>query len=165
MKKLIIATVCTAALITTGFTFAQELGIEPEKKQQRHHRQQRGIQAMPAVDQLIRAVKRLDLDDEQKQGIRAIMAAMKAEVRPVMREIKAGHLQLKELIKADTFDEAAVTALAEKEGALAAERVLIASRTASQVLKLLTDEQRGQLETMAAERRQRRGEKHKKRAG
>jgi protein CpxP len=168
MKNLIVATVSAMAIIMTGLTFAQELGIEPEQKQQRqqrHHRQHRGNQAMPAVDQLIRAVRRLGLDDEQRQGIRAIMAGMKAEVRPVMREIKSGHQQLKELIKADTFDEAAITALAEKEGALTTERVMIASRTASQVLKILTDEQRAQLETMAAERQERRAERRKQRAG
>ncbi len=38
--------------------------------------------------------------------------------------MRAGHEQLKELIKADSFDEAAVTALAEKEGALTAERLI-----------------------------------------
>ncbi len=34
--------------------------------------------------------------------------------------MRAGHEQLKELIKAEVYDDAAVTALAEKEGAFAA---------------------------------------------
>jgi Spy/CpxP family protein refolding chaperone len=76
-----------------------------------------------------------------------------------MQEMKAGHMQLKELVKAESLDEQAVAAVAETEGLLAAERLKIAARAASEIFALLTDEQREQLEAMAAERGQRHTEK------
>jgi Spy/CpxP family protein refolding chaperone len=87
------------------------------------------------------------------------MQALKAEVRPIMQATKAGHLQLKELIKADSYDEQAVAALADKEGNLAAERMMITSRALSEVFSQLTDEQRSQLDEMAAQRKGPRGER------
>jgi hypothetical protein len=56
------------------------------------------------------------------------------------------------------------TALAEQEGALAAERLIIASRAMSAVYGQLTDEQRVELETMATERAERRAEKRGQRS-
>ena len=73
--------------------------------------------------------------------------------------MRAMHAQLKELIKADTFDESAVSALARKEGDLAAERLLSASRATSNVYGQLTDEQRAQLASMAEERQAKRAER------
>lgn len=144
LTKMMTGIILTTLLLTvTGMALAQD----PEG---RHH--QRGDQSMPAVDELMRAIKRLDLSEEQKTSIKGIMHGLKTEERPLAREMKAGHQQLKELIKADSFDEAAVAALAEKEGALAAERLIITSRAMSGVYAQLTDEQRAELETMASER-------------
>ena len=76
--------------------------------------------------------------------------------------MKAGHEQLKELIKAESFDESAVAALAETEGTLAAERLIVASRAMSDVYGQLTVEQRAELEIMASERAERRAEKRER---
>ena len=54
--------------------------------------------------------------------------------------------------------------LAENEGALAAERLIIASRAMSAVYAQLTDEQRAELETIAAERAAKRAEKRNQRS-
>ena len=161
MNKLIITIVTTLLLTAAGTALAQDLYGEPGKKGQRH---QRGPQGMPVVQQLMRGLKRLDLDDEQKASIKAVMQDLKAEVRPIMQEIKAGHVQLKELIKADSYDEKAVATLAEQEGNLAAERLMITSKALSEVFSQLTDEQRDQLAAMADERMERRGERRKQRA-
>ena len=111
------------------------------------------------MDHFTRALRRLDLSDEQKESIHATMQTMKTEIAPIMSETKAGHLQLKELIKADQYDEDAVADLAAKEGDLAAERMLIASKAISVMLDQLTDEQRIQLDEMAAARKERHGKK------
>ncbi len=161
MNKLIITIITTLLLTAAGTALAQNYSGEPGEKG-RHH--QRGPQGMPVVHQLMRGLKRLDLDDEQRASIEAVMQGLKAEVRPIMQETKAGHLQLKELIKADTYDEEAVAALAEKEGELAAERVMLSSKAMSEAFGQLTDEQRVQLAEMAEERNERRGERHKQRA-
>ena len=62
-------------------------------------------------------------------------------------------------------DADAVAAIADKEGDLAAERIKLTGEALSQVLAMLTDEQRAQLDTMAAERQKRRGEKRQNRVG
>jgi len=160
MNKTIIAIITTLLLTVAGTALAQDFYGEPGEKGRRH---QRGPQGMPVVQQLMRGLKRLDLDDEQKAAIRAVMQDLKAEVRPIMQEMKAGHMQLKELIKADSYDEKAVEALAEKEGEMAAERLVITSRALSEVYSHLTPEQRDELAAMAEERTERRADRRKQR--
>lgn len=88
------------------------------------------------------------------------MKTLKAQVQPLMLEMQAGHRQLQELIKAENYDAQAVAALAEKEGSLAAKRMVLTSEALSKIFASLTDEQRVQLDTMASERKQR-TRKHK----
>ena len=61
--------------------------------------------------------------------------------------------------------KAAVSALAKKEGALAAERLIITSRAMSKVYAQLTDEQRAELATIPSERAAKRAEKRAERRG
>ena len=158
MKTLLKTILAVTFLMSAGASFAQDTGFGPGKPGQRG---QRGMQGMPAVENMMRALHRLDLADEQQANIRAIMQEMKVEVGPVMEEMKAGHLQLRELVKADVYDADAVAGLAAKEGDLAAERMVITSRALSEVYGYLTDEQRAELEEMAALRMERRSEKRK----
>lgn len=162
MNKLIITVISTLLLTSAGTALAQGFYGGPGNKGQH---QQRGMQAMPVVEQVMRGIRRLDLSDEQRESIRAVIQGLKTEVQPIMLEMKAGHLQLRELIKADSYDEDAVAALAEKEGSLAAERLMITSQALSEVLGHLTEEQRAELDEMAAERMARRGERRKAGAG
>lgn len=161
MNKLITTIITSLLLTITGVTLSQDAYAEPGNKGQ-HQKRDHGIQAMPMIEKLMHAIRRLDLDDVQKDSIRVVMQDLKAGVHPLMQETKAVHLELKELIKADTYDEGAVAALAEQEGALAAERLMITSKALSDIFSQLTDEQRSELETMAEERHERRGERHKK---
>jgi protein CpxP len=158
--NILLITIVTATFLMSASTsFAQDDGYGPGK------RGQRGMQGMPVVEQLMHALHRLELGDEQRASIRAVMQEMKSEIRPLMGEMKASHLQLKELVKADEYDEDAVATLAAKEGDLAAERVVITSRALSEVYGYLTDEQRVELEEMAAQREERRDERRKQRSG
>ena len=159
MNKFIITVTGTLLVTLSGSGFAQDYTSDPVQKRQ----QQRGMQAMPAVEQVIRSLRRLDLDDDQKAGIKLIMEAMKADVRPIMAESKEGYLALRELVSAAVLDEEAIAVVAEKEGALTAERIMITSQAMSSALKLLTNEQRAELKTMAGERQRKRGEKRKQR--
>lgn len=165
MKKLttttIITMIATLLLTAAGTTFAKGPGGESGKKGQRHNR---SAQAMPAVDQLMRGIRRLDLNAAQEESVKAVMQGMKEETRPIMRETKALHMQLKDLVKADVYDAEAVAAIAEQEGDLAAERIMISSKAISEVFSQLTDEQREQLETMAQEHKERVAERRERRA-
>lgn len=156
MNKLIITIVTTMLLTTTGTAFSQDPSGEPGKK---GHRGQRGMQEMPVATQIMHAFKQLDLSEEQQANIMAVMHELKAEVRPILKEIKTGHGQLKELIKAESYDENAVIELAEKEGKLAAERIVLTGEALSKAFGYLTEEQRIQLDVMAAERKKQRAEK------
>ena len=168
MKKLInlmsgtLLATLLLALMGTALAQGPVANSQDTAQKSRHH--QRGNQPMPAVERMMRGIRHLDLSDEQKTSIKGIMQDLKAEERPLVREMKSGHTQLKELIKAESFDEQAVASLAENEGALAAERLIIASRAMSAVYAQLTDEQRAELETMAAERAAKRAEKRNQRS-
>jgi len=163
MNKLMITLVSSLLLAATGTALAQD--NTPGERENKVRHQQRGAQVTPAVTQLMRALKRLDLNDEQREAIRAIRGALKADVRPIMKGMKAGQLQLKELVNADSYDEAAVAVLAGKEGDLTAERILLTSRALSGILGLLTDEQRAELEAMAAQRKEKRAQGREQRSG
>ena len=160
MNKISITIITTLLLTISGMALAQDFYGKPGNKGQRH---QRGMQGMPMVDQIMRSLRRLDLEDEQRESIRAIMQGLKTETSPVMQKTKAVHLQIKELIKADVYDADAVAALAVQEGDFAAERLMITSRALSLVYGHLTQEQRAELETMAAERQVRRVEGRERR--
>ena len=157
--------ITTAILASSLISFtvnamAGDPADKPPRKGQQHHR---AHQQMPVVDQMMRAVRHLDLSDVQKTSIRVIMKDLKAQDRAQMQEMRAIHAQLRELIKADAFDESAVAALAEKEGDLAASRLLKTSRSMSRVYAQLTGEQRAQLEAMAEQRQAKRAERRKQR--
>lgn len=180
MKKLIITTISALALTLAGAAMAQGgpggpgggpgdgmgngmgggMGGGPGNKNQ-----QRGMQGMPVVDQVMRGLRRLDLEDEQRVNIRVIMQGMKAEMYPIVQDTRANHLQLRELIKAGSVKEEAIEELAVKEGNMAAERLMIASRALAEVYDQLTGGQRAELEVMAAERMQRRADRRKQRPG
>ena len=163
MNKFLITIIAALLLAGTGSVFAQDSNDGPEnsgpEKKRQHN--QRGMQASPPLEKLMRALRQLDLSDEQKANTRATLGVMKAEIHPIMQEMKAGQRELKELVKSYPFEEDRVRALAEQEGALTAERIMITSLAMSRVLGELTGEQRTELDAMAAKRNERRGEKRK----
>ena len=154
MKKLLITAISSLLLMSAGTAMAQDPAGGPGKKA-RH--QQGGMQAMPIVERVMRAIRHLDLDEEQKASIKVVMRGLKEDVRPLMHETRANHEQLKELVKAINFDDEAVAILAENEGDLAAKRMMLTSRALSDVYKVLTREQRDELAAMATQRQERRG--------
>jgi protein CpxP len=162
MKKLMITTMTAILLMAGGLAVAQDDFYGDRERNQKH---KRGMPAMPVVAQVMRAVRHLDLSDEQKSAMKKIMHGLKQDTRPIMDEMKVNHVLLRDLIKAETYDEAAVAELAETEGKLAAQRLVITSRALSAIYAQLTDEQRVELETMAAERREKMNERRKQRKG
>ena len=162
MNKLVITLITTMLLASTGAVLAKDGYGGPGKKAQHH---QRGPQTMPVIDQMIKALRRLDLDDSQKDQVKAVMQDMKQQLKPIMKETKAGHQQLKNLIKAEVYDAKAVAALAKAEGKMAADRIEIAGKALSDIYSQLTEEQRARLESMAEDRQERRKEKRQRRAG
>lgn len=154
MNKLMISLVSALFLSLSGMAVAQDGSPGPGNKGQRPHH---GMQSQPrtVMEGVMRAIKRLDLSEEQKEGIWATVHELKGELHPVMVEMKTGQRELRELISSGSFDEQAVAAIAKKEGELTEQRILLTSEAVANVLGQLTEDQKTQLEAMAAERKQR----------
>jgi len=161
MNKLIITTISALMLSASGMALAQNSDGDFGDRGKRQHR---GMQANPLVDQVMRGIKRLDLEEDQKTSIKAIMQTLKADSRVLMGQTKNNHQQLKVLITADSYDEAAVLNVAENEGRLATERMLLSASALSDIYTQLTEEQRAELSVMAQERMTKRGERRKDRS-
>jgi len=156
MNKLMISVMTAGLLAVSGMAVAQDggPGQDPGNEGQRPHR---SMQAQPRtmMEGVMRAIRRLDLSDEQKEGIWATVHELKGELHPIMVEMKNAQRELRELITSGSFDEQAVAALAKTEGDLTEQRILLSSEAVADVLGQLTEEQRAELEAMAAERKQR----------
>jgi Spy/CpxP family protein refolding chaperone len=162
MNKLIITIAGSLLIFSGGVAMAQD-DVRGERNKNRQH-QQRGMQTMPVVDQMMRALRHLDLSMEQKQNTKAIMSDMRAQIRPLAQETRQNQQELQQLVKAEVYDEQAVATLAGNEGDLAAERVRIVSKAMSDIFAQLTDEQHAKLDELAAQRHQKRGNNRGKQA-
>lgn len=168
MNKVMISMVTALLLSMSSMAVAQDGAPGPGHKGQRPHR---GMQApsRSMMDGVMRAIKRLDLSDEQQENIWVTAHDLKGQLHPVMVEMKKGQRELRELISSGNYDAKAVAELAKKEGDLTEQRILLTSEAVANVLGQLTEEQRARLEAMKTERKQRvkdrRGMKRPRSAG
>ncbi|GEM_PF-4236878 len=93
------------------------------------------------------------LSPEQKEKVRAIFKAHRAELRTVREKTEAAHLALTEATKG--ADSAAVASAAARVGDAARDRALLHARIASEIRPLLTPEQIKSLDAFRAEPRHR----------
>ena len=166
MNKLIITIISTVMLSVAGTATAQNPdgnSGERGERSDRGMRHQKGSKGNPFLDEAMRGIRGLDLSDEQKTNVRSIMQTLKADSATIIDETRSVHMQLRTLVTASTYDAAAVATLAEIEGELATERLIISSQALSEVYAELTAEQRTQLDAMATDRMVRRSEKVEKR--
>lgn len=87
----------------------------------------------------------LQLTDDQQDKIFAIMHAQAPQRREHGKAIRKAHDALRELGRADRFDDAKAAALARDLGQAVAAEALLQARTEAQVLAVLTPEQRARL--------------------
>lgn len=91
------------------------------------------------------AIDQLELTDEQRTKVRAVLDGNRDAVRKTADEMRAAHQALRAEMDKDTFDEKAVKTLADKRGQLMAQMTVERARMASEVKAVLTPEQREQL--------------------
>lgn len=106
--------------------------------------------------ELSRAVQRLDLSDAQQEAIRSLFEANREDLianREASREVRE---EIAALMQEDSLDQDTLAELAEREGELTEERVLLGGTLAAEVLAELDDTQREELAAMRAEREERR---------
>ncbi|MFC4655436.1 Spy/CpxP family protein refolding chaperone [Rheinheimera marina] len=96
-------------------------------------------------------LKGLDLTDTQKEQVKTLMEQARASM-PAKADMQAQHEQLKTLIQAENFDEAAVRTVLQSQQSQRLEAEVSRSRLQHDIYQLLTAEQKAKL----AEREQKR---------
>lgn len=110
---------------------------------------------------LKRALARLDLTDSQQQQINQLIQQHHSErgnnadggIADSKAEYRASHQQLKALMAADQFDEVAARQLLAQRQQAKLEQQLTGMKLRHNIMQLLTEEQRQQLQQMKLQRR------------
>ena len=101
----------------------------------------------------------LDLTDAQQAQMKDILAKEKPTIKPLMQQLAQGHQQMSQLEQAGTFDEAKVRALANQQSQTMTELIVQKARIKSELVALLTPDQKDKLAKFEA-RRAARFQKH-----
>jgi Spy/CpxP family protein refolding chaperone len=102
-------------------------------------------------------IHRLDLTDAQQAQVRAIMQKEKPSVQPLMMQMAQGHAQLRDLVinSNGAFDEAKVRELASQQSQNVTELMVQYARIGTELVQVLTPEQKTKLNALIAEHQQR----------
>lgn len=100
-------------------------------------------------------MRELDLTDAQRAQAKEIMAKEKATLRPLMQQLNEGRKQLRQYEESASFDEAQVRALAAQHSQTITELIVQKARIKSEMIKILTPEQKAKLTEMENRREQR----------
>lgn len=106
------------------------------------------------IERIGRALRSLDLSEEQRDSAHSELEALKESMKPLVKSMHENRKNLHDLVTADSYDSDAVAEVAEQQGAITAEMTILASSAAANVLALLNEEQRAQLKNMAEERQE-----------
>jgi protein CpxP len=112
---------------------------------------------------LAKMAKILDLSETQQTQIQTIVEAERAKTEPLRQQLGESREQMRQLARADTFDEAAVRTLAAKKAEVGTELMVSRARTQNLIQAQLTPEQRELAEKVRPLMQERRGGKGKQR--
>lgn len=162
MKKLT-AAILSIVLVAMGamFIFAQDGAGQQDGKRgggKRGHFGKRGGGGHGGM-----MLRGLDLTDEQKTQIKAIRQTSRDTVKPLREQMKANRQKLAQLSESGTFDEAQVQAIAAQQGSISAQMIVERERVKSQIMGVLTPEQKAKAAEMKAQFQQKRQERMQKR--
>jgi len=100
-----------------------------------------------------RMAKKLDLSDDQRTKIEAIIKASKQQKSDQRDKMKANREQLKELTMQSPLNEAAVRTVADAQGDLKADMIVLRVQQRAKINAVLSDEQRAELQAMGDKKR------------
>jgi len=106
----------------------------------------------------------LNLTEDQQARVRQIHQAAAERTRPLREQLRAKHVELRELQEGGTFNEALATQKLTEAASIQARLMGEQFRAHQEVLSVLTAEQKAQLEQQREQRKQRR-EQRKNRRG
>ena len=92
--------------------------------------------------------EQLNLSEAQKKEIKAIREAARPNVKPLIKQLKAGREELMALRKTGKFDEAKVRAIAETQAKTLANMIVERESVLYKIRAVLTPEQRAKLDNM-----------------
>lgn len=107
-----------------------------------HHGGPKGLAALERIEAKL---ERLDLSDEQREQVRGVIDAARPEFRKIADGLRANRKEMRGAMHSETFDEQAVRRIADRQGDLVADMIVLRGKVKSQVSALLTEEQRQQL--------------------
>lgn len=123
------------------------------------------IQRKPHRGAMLKHVLReLDLSDEQKQKIKAIMESEKDDKKQNRQQMMRLKQQMHQLLMADNLDEGQLRNLAHQTANLKVDMMLEHRELFQQIKQELTQEQLDQLEEMREQRQERREKRRDRRA-
>jgi Spy/CpxP family protein refolding chaperone len=88
----------------------------------------------------------LSVTPEQKTKIREAVESRKDRIGPVVKSLKDKRRALRDAVRAETPDEAAIRAAADQLGKAIADAAVLASQVVADARKVMTDEQRSRIE-------------------
>lgn len=105
------------------------------------------------------STRHLDLTDAQKTQMKDIMTKEKPTIQPLMQQLAQNRRQMRQLESAGTFDESKVRPLATQQSQTMAELIVQKARIKSELMQVLTPEQKTKMAAFEA-RREARFQKH-----
>jgi Spy/CpxP family protein refolding chaperone len=157
-KSILVVSVLTAALAGGLFLQTSQVDAAPAgdpPKWERGERHERGGERF-----LARMSETLDLSAEQQEKVKAILEEHRTRVAPLRQSLDEGRDNLRQAVKSETFDEAAVRTLAASQADTRTEMMVERARMQNRINALLTQEQRELAEEKLAGRMEHRGERH-----
>lgn len=97
----------------------------------------------------------LDLSSAQQEQIKAIWQKEKPTIQAIMQQMSQFHGQMRQLEESGSFDEAKVRALAAQQSQAMTEAIVQKARIKSEMLQVLTPEQKIKLQQLEAKHEQR----------
>jgi Spy/CpxP family protein refolding chaperone len=97
----------------------------------------------------------LDLTDAQKTQLKAIMAKEKPALQPLIQQMAQGHAQVRDLVINGGYDEAKVREMATQQTQTMTELTVQYARIGSEMVQVLTPEQKTKLTTLISQHEQR----------
>lgn len=168
MKKITV-TILAIALVAIGAIFVigqttTEKSVDGKSRMGKHgkHGKRDGKRGGMRGNGFGKMFKGLDLTDAQKTQIKEIQKASHDANKSLHDQMRQNQQQLRQLSESGTFDEAAVTTLANQQGQLHAQMIVARQKTMTQMFNILTPEQKTKFAELKAQFKQKMEERKAK---
>jgi Spy/CpxP family protein refolding chaperone len=143
------AAVLTSVLVFAGSLSAQPSGMDGDGYDHHHRDDYRATGfGMRGQSDMMRAVRKLDLNEEQQAQLRGLMESRREVFRDQMRTLQETRKAMQDAMNAEPYDAARVQQLAEAQGAAVTGMILKRAQTWQEIRSVLTPGQRAELNSL-----------------